>query len=381
MLAERQHLPALDGVRGLAILLVLVLHLTPWGSSAADRVSAHVAGFGASGVDLFFVLSGFLITGILWTSRGPGGLKRFWIRRVLRIWPLYTAVVVGLFVVLPSFKGWRTYPMPELWSDRWYYWLHATNLKAIVQHARGLPYNTGHLWSLAVEEQFYLVWPLLVWRIRTLRGLLRLSFAAILVAWVLRLVIGGVLGDELTAYMLMPTRMDGFGLGAAIFALFALGRLNQLRRPALIAFFLSLVVALSPFNTTPWEIVAIRLAASICHGSLMIVVLTGSQKFVDRSWLRMFGKYSYGVYVVHPPLIVALTPFAEWTRTLPTLGGWALPTAVVYFMGMTSLSLIIAMASYHGYERHFLRLKDRLAPSRAPRRETSNQTSPMPAAP
>ena len=359
--SDRAHIAALDGVRGIAILLVLVFHLSVWGSSPADRLSFAITGFGGFGVDLFFVLSGFLITRILWTSRGPGGLKRFWIRRALRIWPLYLALLAGLFVVLPLLKGWDEYPMPELWADRWYYWLHATNLATAVHRERGLPYNTGHLWSLAIEEQFYLVWPLIVWRIRTLKGLLRCSLATIGVAWALRVVIGGVFGDDLTASLLMPTRMDGFAFGAAIFALSAQGRLGRIRRPALIAIWPAVAVALAQFQTA-WGLVAIRLAASICHASVLAIVLTGSARLVDRPWLRLFGKYSYGLYMIHMPLIGVMVRFTDWAKTLPTVDGWSLPATLVNNAGITAVSLALAMASYHLYEQHFLDLKEKWAP-------------------
>ena len=355
----RRHIPALDGVRGLAILLVLVAHLTVWGTSTPDRVSRNVALLGFSGVDLFFVLSGFLITGILWENRE---LRRFWIRRVLRIWPLYLAVLAGLFVVLPAFKGWHEYPMPELWADRWFYWLHATNIKAALQHSLAFPYDTGHFWSLAVEEQFYLVWPLVVWRIRTLDGLLRVSLWLVGAAWLLRLVVGGVAGDITAEYVLMPTRMDGLAMGAAIFALSAQNRLDRWRRPAAVAGLVTLAIgaALMPIRTaSPWLETGMHLAFSLCQAAVLTRVLTGSAPVVDRAWLRILGRYSYGIYVFHVPLVLVLLPFRDWAQRLPAIGGWSLPGALVFFAGSAALSLGIAMVSYHAYERHFLALKDR----------------------
>ena len=376
MTTERSHLPALDGLRGVAILLVLVFHLTPWGQSAADQASAQLTAFGASGVDLFFVLSGFLITGVLWRSRGPGGLSSFWIRRVLRIWPLYGAVLVALFVVLPLVKhGWTEYPMNELWADRWYYWLHSTNIKAALQDRMSLPYKTDHFWSLAVEEQFYLLWPLVVLRIRTLDKLLRVSCWMIVGSWLLRIIVAGVLDRPVAAYVLMPTRMDGLAFGSAIFALNAMGRLGRWRRLAIPAGVVAFAVALTP-GISAWS-TTVRVAASICCAAFMVVILTGSASVVDRPWLRMFGRYSYGIYIVHQPLELALKPFEAWARGLPTLGGWSLPSAFVYFSGATAISLGLAMISYHLFERRFLSLKDRLAPTR--RRELGT-LQPAPAA-
>jgi peptidoglycan/LPS O-acetylase OafA/YrhL len=252
--------------------------------------------------------------------------------------------------------------MNELWADRWYYWLHATNIKTAIQDRMSLPYKTDHLWSLAIEEQFYLLWPLLVSRIRTIDGLLRVSCSMIIGSWLLRLIVGVVLHHPIAAYVLMPTRMDGLAFGAAIFALFVMGRLERWRRPALLVGAVSFAIAFTP-NMSPWS-TTVRVAASISCAAFMTVILTGSQSIVDRPWLRMFGKYSYGIYVIHLPLQLVLKPFEAWARTLPTIGGrWSLPTALAYFAGATALSLGLATISYHLYERPFLALKDRIAPA------------------
>ena len=364
----RSHLSALDGVRGLAILLVLVAHLGAWGSSAADRLSSDIALLGFSGVDLFFVLSGFLITRLLWADRDvEGRLPRFWIRRALRIFPLYAAALVVLFLVLPlAGKAWTEYPMPELWDARWYYWLHATNIRIAVEGTLDLPYNTGHFWSLAVEEQFYLLWPLVVWRQRTLEELLRVSLWTAGGAWVLRVVIGAVLGDTTSAYVLVATRMDGLALGAAIFALWRLGRLDAWRRSALpIGLAAGVVMAASvPLHArSPWAATAMYLAATVLHAARLARVLTGSQGVVDRPWLRLLGRYSYGLYLIHYPMLLALEPVRRWARTLPTLGGWSIAGSLAYSAIAGGAVLAVAMTSYHFYERPFLALKDRLAPA------------------
>src|SRR5688500_3796057 len=111
------HLPALDGVRGLAILVVLVAHLGVWGASADGRVSREVSLLRFSGVARCFGLSGFPSPRLRWADRERDGrLPRFWIRRSLRSFPLYVAVLVALFLVLPAAgKSWAEYPMPDLW--------------------------------------------------------------------------------------------------------------------------------------------------------------------------------------------------------------------------------------------------------------------------
>ena len=362
---SRSHLPALDGVRGLAILLVLVAHLGVWSDSAADRITRDAALLGFSGVDLFFVLSGFLITRLLWADRETAGrLPRFWIRRALRIFPLYIAATVALFVVLPLLgKAWSEYPMPELWDARWYYWLHATNLRIAAQGTFDLPYNTGHFWSLAVEEQFYLLWPLVVWRQRSLEGLLRVSLWTVAAGLALRIVVGGVLGDTTSAYVLVATRMDGLALGAAIFALLELGRLDAWR-PRALGFGLAGIVVMAATvrmqETSAWAAMAMFVSATLVHASLLTLVLTGSSAVVDRGWLRLLGRYSYGLYVIHFPLLLGLAPIRTWARTLPAPGGWSIAGSAAYFAIVGGITLAAAVASYHLYERPFLLLKERL---------------------
>jgi hypothetical protein len=147
----------------LAILLVLAFHcrVAFSGTQEIPLPILRVLDLGWSGVDLFFVLSGFLITGILLDSRESHGYFRtFYARRVLRIFPLFFAY---LFLVLVVFRyAWIWYSGRDLWSatNPWWYFSYLLNWKP--DHGYNDLY-LGHLWSLAIEEQFYLVWPLVVW--------------------------------------------------------------------------------------------------------------------------------------------------------------------------------------------------------------------------
>jgi peptidoglycan/LPS O-acetylase OafA/YrhL len=159
------HLPALDGVRGLAILLVLLYHFVAQ-TTATNRLEAAVnwaLGYGFLGVDLFFVLSGFLITGILYDSRAdPGYFRTFYMRRVLRIFPLYYAVLAVVFFgvsLLPALRGSEIAGLRE--HQAWA-WLYGINVYLSIQGGWVLSY-IEHFWSLAVEEHFYFIWPLVVW--------------------------------------------------------------------------------------------------------------------------------------------------------------------------------------------------------------------------
>jgi peptidoglycan/LPS O-acetylase OafA/YrhL len=158
------HLPELDGLRGLAILLVLFFHF------AADLprnvIFLGPVYFGWSGVGLFFVLSGFLITRILLrTRRAEGYFRSFYVRRALRIFPLYSGVLAFctlLFVLFPVLR-----PMFPGDRDRIFHWLYLGNWTPLL--AGEDQRRMGTFWSLAIEEQFYWIWPFIVWKVRPSR--------------------------------------------------------------------------------------------------------------------------------------------------------------------------------------------------------------------
>src|SRR5580693_4799132 len=153
-----KKIPQLDAVRGLAVLLVLVHNTNKYPSLHLHLISDN----GWMGVDLFFVLSGFLITGILLDSKDSVGyFKNFYARRCLRIWPLYYSALLFMFVVVPLLRPSEAHTSFEARSSPWWsYPIFLQNfLTPIPTAATGL---LGVTWSLAVEEQFYVFWPLVV---------------------------------------------------------------------------------------------------------------------------------------------------------------------------------------------------------------------------
>ncbi|MBS0244284.1 MAG: acyltransferase, partial [Proteobacteria bacterium] len=174
------HIPALDGIRGLAVIMVLLFHFI-CAATPLNNIEALVIRFfnyGAYGVELFFVLSGFLITGILYDARSkPNYFKNFYIRRTLRIFPLYYGVLFLTFVVAPLIP-WLSGPTLSYMAEHQAWaWLYATNVFIAIKGYWAYAY-LEHFWSLSVEEHFYLFWPFLVyWLAPSPRRLMAASLA------------------------------------------------------------------------------------------------------------------------------------------------------------------------------------------------------------
>ncbi|MEZ4414022.1 MAG: acyltransferase [Gemmatimonadales bacterium] len=370
------RIPPLDGVRGVAILIVLV-HNAAWVAESGEhllfKLVVAVASTGWIGVQLFFVLSGFLITGILLDSKGKRNYFRsFYIRRALRILPVYY-FLVGLMVLLAATVSWSPEWSRAVLAHQWPYWFYLANW--VQPFNLGIP-GLSHLWSLAVEEQFYLLWPLLIWLVP--RHRLRAVCVGLLVASpFIRLALRLFGLPEGTAYMFTVARWDALAAGALVAVLVRdpAGRAWLERWRASIGFTASAGVLL----LTGWlhgfhsDEVSVQVV-----GQTLVVLVSGSliaaavaddsrapirrlQAHLSRPWLRMLGKYSYAMYLFHFPISQLLTAlFGEQVRGADTL--WRLPRLAAYVVVVFGLTLLAAMASWRLIERPFLDLKDRIAP-------------------
>src|SRR6185436_12162467 len=183
---------------------------------------------------LFFVLSGFLITGILLDTRDePRRWSRFFARRALRIFPLYYAVLLILFVV-PGLFHWQEPQYLTLRQNQAWYWTYTVNFLTVFTQGHGTPLNTAHFWSLSIEEQFYIFWPFVIWAIRP-RTLFKLAAVVAILGLAGRiwLVVADPFHYADAGRTLTPVRLDALMMGAVLAALARMpGGLGRLRRMA-----------------------------------------------------------------------------------------------------------------------------------------------------
>jgi peptidoglycan/LPS O-acetylase OafA/YrhL len=357
---RRFYQPELDGVRFYAFLGVFVCHTLPFEAEFYRKlhlplpwVWGGAVKAGAAGVDLFFALSAFLITSLLLKERQETGgisLKYFYLRRMLRIWPLYF-LVIALGIVLSHTVANQNLP--------WYYiagyllfvgnWVHAIF---------GRPESIAFpLWTVSIEEQFYLFWPLMV-KVLERRGLIISGIVMFLLATVCRVifVLAGVSGGYV--YYGSTARCDSIALGIML-ALFAdrLPKLSSGVRFVLVCGGLvGWVVSSAWLTDQPGPIsmreVLGRLIISLSAGAMLYGCLHSRNKLLTGTWVVRLGKVSYGLYLLHlVGLLIAKSLFH------PISGTAILATKAVGFV----LTILLAFASYRWVESPFLRLKDRFA--------------------
>lgn len=374
------HYPALDGVRGIAIVWVIAHNVAvadgAWFPNLAGRLFAAGTDAGWVAVTLFFALSGFLITGILLDSRQlPDYYRSFYARRVLRIFPLYYAVLLVAFVLLPLVMS----PLPPRLAadqpDQFWLWAYLSNWT----QPRSVASNAfPHFWSLAVEEQFYLLWPLLV-RPRSARGVLQLCIGVAALSLGIRAGMVAMGASEEALYTFSVSRMDALALGGAAAALLRMPHVRARLMPkaaavmaAAAAVFVLCVLVLHGLprdgartHTVGYTLLAISFA-------LLMLALALADTDRSSSWwsvpwraapLRVLAKYSYAMYVFHK--ILAEVVGQPLMRSQGDAWLKSLPVNVSYVVVNVLASLVLAMLSYHLFEKRFLQLKPRFALSRA----------------
>lgn len=376
----RVHLPGLDGVRGIAAFAVFVDHLMQYQDwlNIPNVYGPKMQVLGRQGVELFFVLSGLLITFLLFDERARTGrtdVKRFWIRRALRIWPLYYTAIVVVFFVLPHLVP-HFGPWVRERSQGYVDGIGAPGDHRLALYLALMPHVAmifepailcgSHLWSIGVEEQFYLFWPLLFLFFK--KAPMRLFLAVIVVAYALndlafpwREIVeqryGWLTLDRLQRWV-DTAHVEAMAVGSIAAWFFfhhrsivdGLARDRWARIAAVLAFPAGVwVYAMWHAQFTPAWIYAF---------GLLVLAGGGGSRIVDNVATRFLGRISYGFYVLHTIALLLTSAVFEWLGVLGPRAAYG-PYALCGF----ALAVGLAWTSHRFLESPFLRLKERFAPN------------------
>jgi peptidoglycan/LPS O-acetylase OafA/YrhL len=361
----RRFMPELDVLRGIAVLGVLFFHgfRAEYGElpfTGARRIFLLATQPGALGVNLFFVLSGFLITGILLDSRSkPDYYRRFYTRRALRILPAYYSLLILLGLLhqaSPAFLGLS--------------FVYLSNVTGLF----GVSMDYHPLWSLAVEEHYYIVWPSVVRKLRP-RYLAMFSLAICIFIPIARAVsfhYGHFQGEDWYTWF----AADGLAAGSLL-ALVLRTSIRRTGAKAGAAFLLTgatiLLIAGAPFGVMSRQTMLgaslqLTLVNAFFAGVLLLFLVVGSssnKRLVNSPSLQFFGYISYGLYLIHPMIfrIYDQVTQAFWPWLQPSAGPFSL--IVLRFAIVSAAAVGLSYLSRKYYEEWFLRLKDRVAPKPA----------------
>ena len=367
-----RRIAPIDGLRGLAILLVIVHHSFDPVYGYGPFLNAIFAGLslGWIGVDLFFAISGFLITGILLeTKQSAQYFLNFYARRFLRIFPLYYLFCFLALYVVPCLPCANPLTFEPIKEQQAWLWLYGANILISLKHSWVLATNClelNHLWSLAVEEHFYLIWPLVIW-LCSPRQLKVICLVAISIVFAARITYVFGSHDFISAYIMTPLRIDALLIGSGVAFLrseMSPGKFRALGHIALPSMF---VLLMASFRFFDWRLsgtfapsVGLTLLPLFFAASIVYVVSSSDMSLVKRAFstpiLSFFGKYSYGLYIYHFPVLKMLGAIGIASyfinATHSRLGGIMAFNFIAFIA-----AILVAMLSWHAWEKHFLKLK------------------------
>lgn len=362
-----RRIPELDGLRGLASLMVLFYHFGPHivrDPNSPFMFLHRIPSLWFEGVDLFFVLSGFLISGILVSAReSPRYFKAFYTRRFFRIFPLYYGVLLGYGLVIALAHVDTRERLFENPLPFWTYVVYLQNFAMAATNSFGAIWMAGS-WSLAVEDQFYLALPLVIRRFKD-RNLFRFAVLCVAGAPVLRALIQRFrLMPGLASYVLLPTRVDSLAVGIIVMLImrhryqWLMLHRKEIARCTITMF---LLWSVYPYVPNPQ---AIRLAFinstfnALVFGSILLCLLLFPLSVPGKlfSWrpLRNLGNMAYSTYLFHPILLCLV--FRVWQHEDPALTSRA-DLAPLALAG--AITLGFSWLSWSQFESRLLRIGHR----------------------
>lgn len=355
--STRSYYPALDGLRGVAIILVICCH---------NLNFLPYFGWGWIGADLFFVLSGFLITDILLKTReSKNFLQNFFIRRILRIFPLYYGILLVFFLVAPLFQN-LVGQFNYYNNDQPMSWMHLQNWLYITHQKTSDLLMLNHLWSLSVVDQFFLLWPFVVFVVLNTKLLEQIIYLILVTCVLSRLSSWLIFGDGYTNfYFQYMTRLDGLCIGSLI----ALWRFHSAERTgknitrlATVVLGLHLVLLILAKTALP-EFPPFRFigytSIAVVFGIVVVWVLEKthvySKLLLENAFMRYTGKISYGLYIYHWPILVLFKLYLL-NRLIHLSFSYNTAYAMVSLAALI-ITIPVSIASYHLFEKRILRLK------------------------
>ena len=373
---EGGFIPALDGLRGIAIVMVMLHHFTLYRPDAGiDALIGDLLFFCWTGVDLFFVLSGFLITGILLDTRANERYFRtFYARRTLRIFPLYYLVLFLAFVVLPEFPAVHQViaGQAEEPPRQWPYWFYLTNFS--IADGGWVHGWVDVSWSLAIEEQFYLVWPLVIWLCppRLVPWLCTAIFVAEVFA---RSFARASDVPVLPIYVVTWFRLDGLVIGALLAVALRRGIMPALDRlvPVVVIAGIAGLIAVTILGGHTWwwnrrmQQFGYSLIVVIAGAMLVSAISRPADSLWPRmlsvGWLRAFGKYSYALYLIHVPVMRAVQAYVFDPVAYQAIAPWN--AQLLFYLAAAAPAFALAWLSWRVLESPILSLKTRFPYARA----------------
>ena len=348
------YYPALDGLRGLAILMIIMYH-------NFDFLPLSQTGW--IGLDLFFVLSGFLITGILLQKKNSSHfLRNFYARRILRIFPIYYLSFIIFLLILPKIISYP-FDLNYFLAYQHWFWLEIQNWLFILK-PKGNNNFLNHFWSLALEEQFYLICPWVVLFIRKIQNLISFLLGMLLLLLILRLAIWSFRLENVSYVNIYAfTRIDGLCVGSllAIFRHQGNFELKTINRVLGLIFFLLVFIVIPLFKVffharLPYLACCLFPTIALFWGFVVWSSIPRENlifRVFSNRLLIFFGKISYGLYIFHWPINRLIKLRFEMGPDQLYHVGTTLFLAVI----STAIAIVMSIISYYTYERYFLGLK------------------------